>query len=94
MLLSFKSASTICRIETGRRLPSVRAALALQVIFEGSPAQLFPKLYEEIEGAVMRRAYKLHQKLQGDPSASTRAKLDFLESVQHRARDRKPHSKS
>jgi transcriptional regulator with XRE-family HTH domain len=87
-LLGLKSASAISRFETGARSPTIAAALACQVLFDVTPAALFPKLYANVEEAVMRNAHVLYQKLQGNPSPGTRAKLDFLEAAQKRALDR------
>ena len=84
-LLGVKSPSNISRIETGARRPTIEAALACQVLFDIPPAELFPRLYDDVEEAVMRRVHKLHEGLQGDPSPNIRAKLDFLEAAQKRA---------
>jgi transcriptional regulator with XRE-family HTH domain len=87
-LLGAANASTISRFETGMRTPSLKAAFACQVLFDTPPSNLLPKLYRQVEEEVVRRAYVLHQRIQGEPSAGTRAKLDFLEAVQKRATDR------
>ena len=87
-LLGLKSASTISRFENGLRSPTIEAALACQILFDVTPAELFPKLYANVEEAVMRKTHVLYQKLQGDPSPDTRAKLDFLEAAQKRALNR------
>lgn len=87
-LLGAANASTFSRFETGMRTPSLKAAFACQVLFETPPDNLLPKLYRQVEEEVVRRAYILHQRLQGEPSGGTRAKLDFLEAVHKRATDR------
>ena len=92
-LLGLKSASNISRIEPGARRPKIEAALAYQVLFDIPPAELLPKLYGDVEEAVMRRVHKLHEALQGDPSPNIRAKLNFLEAAQKRALYRAQRSK-
>lgn len=87
-LLGVKSASNISRVETGARKPTIETALICQVLFDIPPAELFPKLYDDIEEAVMRRVHTLHERLQGDPSPNTRAKLNFLEAAQKHALNR------
>jgi transcriptional regulator with XRE-family HTH domain len=62
-LLGLKSASTISRFETGLRSPTIAAALACQVLFDVAPAELFPKLYADVEETVMRKTHVLYQKL-------------------------------
>jgi DNA-binding XRE family transcriptional regulator len=84
-LLGFKNGSVVSRIERERRRPKLPVALACQVVFDIPTVELFPDLFSEVEDAVMRRAYKLYDRLQGDTSASTRTKLDFLEKALKRA---------
>jgi hypothetical protein len=45
---------------------------------------LFPELFSGVRDAVRRRARELYDELQGNPSKTTRAKLDFLEEVLER----------
>lgn len=87
-LLGSKSASVVSRLERRERDPSLRAAFACHFIFGVAPDELFPKLYAEVEDAVMRRAIELHERLQGNPSKTTRAKLDLLEDALNRAKER------
>jgi len=87
-LLGSKSASVISRLERREHDPSLKAAFACQVIFGVAPDELFPKLYVEVEDAVMRRAHELHERLQGTPSKTTRAKLELLEDALRRASER------
>jgi hypothetical protein len=62
-------------------LPNVVAALACLIVFDAPPSELFPGLFSEVYAGVLQRANELYEELQGNPSKSTRAKLDFLESV-------------
>ncbi len=80
-LLGKKNASSISRFELGKRDPSLDAAFACQVLFDISPSELFPKLFTEVEDAVMRRAYVLHERLKRRSSPTTEAKLKLLKGV-------------
>lgn len=87
-LLGKKNASFICRFELRKRDPGLEAAFACQVLFEIPPSELFPKLFTEVEEAVMRRAYDLHEQLKRKPSATVQAKLKLLMGVLARATHR------
>jgi transcriptional regulator with XRE-family HTH domain len=80
-LLGLKATGIVSRFEELLRKPSLSVALACQVIFGAPPAEIFPGLFSQVEKEVLRRAYDLYEELQGNPSATTRAKLDFLETV-------------
>jgi DNA-binding XRE family transcriptional regulator len=84
-LLGIKNGSVVSRMERQRRRPNLLVALACQVVFDIQTVKMFPGLFSEIEDAVMRRAYKLYDRLQGNKAASTRTKLDLLEDVLKRA---------
>ena len=87
-LLGSKSASVASRLERRERDPSLKVAFACQVIFGVVPDELFPKLYAEVEDAVRCRAHELHERLQGNPSKTTRAKLELLEDALRWAKER------
>jgi len=80
-----KNASVVSRIELEGRHPKLPIALACHVVFGTPIAELFPGFLTEIEDAVLRRAYKLYDRMQGNSSAATRTKLDLLEQVLKRA---------
>jgi DNA-binding XRE family transcriptional regulator len=84
-LIGLKSPSLVSRIELESYRPKLPVAFACHVIFGVPVNELFPGVYSEVEDAVMRRAYKLYNRLQGNPSATTRTKLDLLEQVLKRA---------
>jgi transcriptional regulator with XRE-family HTH domain len=84
-LLGKKNASFVCRFELRKRDPGLEAAFACQVLFDVSPSELFPGLFAEIEEAVMRRAYRLDERLKLNPSAATQAKRTLLKAVLSRA---------
>jgi transcriptional regulator with XRE-family HTH domain len=80
-LIGVKSGTTISRLEQLKRLPNLSVALACLVIFDAAPFELFPGLFSDVRKAVLERANQLYEELQGDASRSTRAKLDFLETL-------------
>ena len=84
-LLGYRYASAVWRIERDGREPTLSIAFACHILFDTPVAQLFPGLVSEIEDAILRRAYKLYDRLQGNPSRTTKAKLDLLEQVLKRA---------
>jgi hypothetical protein len=57
-----------------------------------SPLQMFPGLVSELHEAVLQRANELYEELQGDPSKTTRIKLDFLEQLFQRSETKQPDS--
>ena len=89
-LIGHENGAVISRLESGGRPPTLRQCLALAVIFGVDVAELFPTLFTEVEAEVVRLAYELHQRLQGDPSGTTKAKLDLLERTIKQATKRRP----
>jgi transcriptional regulator with XRE-family HTH domain len=87
-LLGKKNASSISRFELGKRDPSLAATFACQILFDVSPSDLFPKLFTEVEDAVLRRAFVLHERLKRHPSTTTQTKLKLLNGVLTRAKHR------
>src|SRR5262249_47166206 len=84
-LIGAESATTVSRVEQLKRLPNLATAVACLILFDTSAFEIFPGLFSEIREGVRERANDLYEELQGDGSASTRTKLDFLESVLARA---------
>jgi DNA-binding XRE family transcriptional regulator len=80
-LLGAKSGTVVSRIEGVKRAPNVSAMLACVFVFGAAPAELFPGLLSQIHEDVSRRVNELYEALQGNPAKTTRAKLDFLETV-------------
>ena len=80
-LIGAKSAAVISRIERLKRAPSLAWTRAFVLIFDTRALELFPELFSDVRDGVRRRARELYDELQGDPSKTTRAKLDFLEEV-------------
>ncbi|MDC0358591.1 helix-turn-helix domain-containing protein [Oligoflexia bacterium] len=87
-LLGRKNASFISRFEHRKRHPDLEAAFACQVLFGILPSELFPKLFADVEDSVIRRAYKLHERLSQHRAPTTKAKLKLLKGILARAKDR------
>ncbi len=84
-LMGFKSKQHVSRIENGRCPPTMRNALACQVIFGVTPAAMFPDSYEVIEQRVIREIYEMHLGLEGTSSPSDLRKRDLLSRALERA---------
>jgi transcriptional regulator with XRE-family HTH domain len=80
-LIGVESATTVSRVEQLKRPPSLGPALACLIVFETTALEIFPALFAEVREAVRARANELYEELQGDASAATRVKLDFLEGI-------------
>jgi transcriptional regulator with XRE-family HTH domain len=80
-LIGIKSNTLVSRFEELKRTPSLSASFACEIIFDASPIELFPGLFDDVQEAVYLRANELYEELQGSSSKATRTKLDFLESV-------------
>ena len=84
-LIGTKTHVAVSRIEARKAYPSLAQAIACSIIFDTPPLELFPELYGKVYEFVLSQAEELYQKLQGNSSRVTRAKLDFLEEVLARA---------
>jgi transcriptional regulator with XRE-family HTH domain len=80
-LLGFRGSAVVSLLESGERMPSLVIAFSYEVIFRVPAAELFPGLFDGVEEEVLTRAYELFERLQGDPSKITRAKLDLLQEA-------------
>jgi transcriptional regulator with XRE-family HTH domain len=78
-LIGIDSRGAVSCIERCKRKPSLEVLVVCAFIFGSSPSELFPTLILELHKAALERAIVLYEELQGDPSSTTRAKLDFLE---------------
>ncbi|WP_375414588.1 helix-turn-helix transcriptional regulator [uncultured Bradyrhizobium sp.] len=87
-LIGSRSGATVSRLEGLRRHPNLRTAFAVQIIFGEPLEKLFPKVFDQVEDALMRRANALHEELQGTAGISTRLKLDLLDNLFKRASER------
>ena len=80
-LIGIKSGTVISRIEGLSKAPRLSWAVACALLFDTRASELFPGLFSEVHEDVLLRATELYEQLQGNPSKTTRAKLDFLETV-------------
>ena len=87
-LIGLESGTHVSRLEHGKRQPTFRVVASCLVVFGVKAAELFPSVVKEVEDEVVRRAYELYLDLQGDPSPTTKTKLNFLEALRARAMER------
>ena len=84
-LMGFQSATHVSRIENGKRVPTVKSALACQVIFGIPPAAMFPHAYDMVEEKVIRDVYRLHLALSDTTTPSGLRKRELLSLALERA---------
>ena len=89
-LIGFKSAPHISRIEHGKRNPTIRFALACQVIFGVAPSEMFPHVFTVVEDRVMWNIQKLHSALEKITSIRGLRKRELCDEAMKRALARKP----
>jgi transcriptional regulator with XRE-family HTH domain len=81
-LLGWRDASQPSRYEHFARLPTLRTAFALAVIFRVSVHELFSGEYQKVENAVCRQAQRLETRLTTEsPDRSTAGKLALLKVI-------------
>jgi DNA-binding XRE family transcriptional regulator len=81
LLINQRSRTAVSFFETGDRVPNLEGALALQVVFGVAPREMFPGFYETVEEGVMRRAERLHARLEGKTDQRSAARLRLLEEM-------------
>jgi transcriptional regulator with XRE-family HTH domain len=84
-LLGRDCASSISRLEQGKRTPGAATLLACEVLFGITPRELFPKLYLEAEEGLLARAAELYEKLERDKGPVAARKRELLDIVLRRA---------
>ena len=84
-LLGAADGSLVCRFETGGRIPRAKVLLGCEVIFGVTARELFPGLYEQVEDAIMRRAARLHETLDGKTDKRSMQKRELLDDMMKRA---------
>ena len=87
-LIPRSGADRVSRVERNLRPPIAREILAYRVIFGFLPDELLLGLATEVEDAVVRNAYLMHQELEGVTSARAVKKRALLEALLARAADR------
>lgn len=80
-LLGHRSHTVLAKVEAGERLPSLRTAFCLQVIFRRTPHRVLPALYEAAEDDVMRRVATLLGRLERKTDIRSVAKREYLEGL-------------
>lgn len=81
-LLGWRNASQPSRYEHFSRVPALRTALALSVIFQVSVRELFAGEYQKVENAVCRQAQRLEVRLATEnPDPLTARKLALLKAI-------------
>lgn len=76
-------------VERGNAPPNIREILAYALIFGFPGRDIFPAFYDELEEAVMRNAYELDQKLEGNTSMKALRKRKLLSEMLARATGKK-----
>ena len=91
-LLGLESGHIIGRYEGMNRSPSLRSALACQVIFDVVPHELFPDMYEKVEKLTIERVVKLQRMLEAmSPDPTLTWKLGVLSKILKEADTRSNH---
>jgi hypothetical protein len=78
----------VSHVERNLRPPNAREILAYGMIFGLLPEEIFPSVVSDVEEAVLRNAYSLYQKYEGDTSPKAGRKRAFLEAIATRAANR------
>jgi transcriptional regulator with XRE-family HTH domain len=73
--------TSVSRIERFKHVPNLLAMHACVLLFGVQAEELFPHPLEEVHKGLKFRTNELYERLQGNSSKETRAKLDFLEEV-------------
>ncbi len=81
-LLGWRNASQPSRYEHFSRIPTLRTAMALSVIFQASVHELFAGEYQKLESAVRRQAERLEARFTTEnPDQATSRKLALLKTI-------------
>jgi hypothetical protein len=71
----------VSSVEWGEAPPNAAEIVAYGLIFDSSCRALFPGFHEEIEDAVMRRAYQLYKDLKEGHSGRAAQLCSFIEEM-------------
>ena len=88
-LLGGLSTTSVARIELGKRTPTLPVFLRYQMIFGASSAELAPRLYDDLEEDVLRRAAAFSIRLEGRRGGHAALKRRLLSEMIDRASARK-----
>lgn len=61
-LLGLRDRGTICHFELGRRLPSLRTALTMEIVLGAKLSEIFPDLYATLGAEAVHREDRLPTK--------------------------------
>ena len=73
------------KYEANTRLPSLRTALACEVIFGVPVGQIYAGIYSDVEEEVMRRAYALYETVENRTDPAGKRKCQLLREMLARA---------
>jgi transcriptional regulator with XRE-family HTH domain len=76
--------STMSRLESGEREPTLRQLLCLTIIYGVSASALFPDYYDALEEEIMRNAVELIERVEARTSELAKAKRQFLYAMAKR----------
>src|SRR6266567_1605762 len=88
-LLGWSNKALISRVEKKQRPPSLELVMGCFILFGTPAAEMFPDIAARVETEVMARIWDLYERIQGDPSRETKAKIELLEDAIGRAERRK-----
>lgn len=85
-LLGTKSGAKVSRYEQFTREPSLKTALALEMIFQRSVSELFGGLYQKVETEVAERATTLARRMeQGKPNHHSSRKHQIFINIANKS---------
>jgi transcriptional regulator with XRE-family HTH domain len=84
-LLPKASRNRVSFVERGLRLPNAEEILAYRLIFGLGVHDVFRRYCSDVDEIVMRRAYRMHQKLKSDGRPIAGRKRELLEQLRTRA---------
>jgi hypothetical protein len=87
-----RNASMVCRLEKCGQPPGGKSALGLEVIFGEPASKMFPGLYVHVEEAIMARALRLYEKLDGRTDRKSLRKRELLADMMKRATSNASHA--
>ena len=73
-------------MEKKQRPPTARVLIASFILFGTPSVDLFPGLFSHVEKDVMARVWDMYERIQGEPSKRTKAKIELLEDAIERAK--------
>lgn len=80
-LVGLRRASTLSRLESGRREPDLRTLIAYEIAFGSPVRELVPDLYAHIEAGVCSRAGVLCARLRRTPKPRAEMTLTILTRI-------------